>query len=263
MGPDWFTVVAQIVNFLILLALLKRFLYGPIVRAMDRRETAIATRMEAADKRIDEAEQERVRYEKLARELAEARDELLFKARKEAEDLRKTLLEKAREEVGLSRAKWHEALRSERESLSRSLRRQVREEVCKVSRRVLREISDSSLEERIALCLERRIGNLGGEELEELARHFRASSRDIVVRSAFEMDHNAREAMIRVVRTLCDSAIPLFEKDPSMVCGIEVSAGGRSLSWNFEHHLEMLEEKLVEAMESSPPSIQGRSTEES
>jgi len=114
MGPDWFTVVAQIVNFLILVALLKRFLYGPIVRAMDRRETAIATRMEAADKRIDEAEQERMRYEKLARELAEAKDELRLKARKEAEQLRETLLKEAREEVDMSRAKWHEALRSER-----------------------------------------------------------------------------------------------------------------------------------------------------
>lgn len=263
MGPDWFTVVAQIVNFLILVALLKRFLYGPIVRAMDRRETAIATRMEAADKKIDEAEQERVRYEKLARELAEARDELRAKARKEAEELREMLLEKAREEVDVSRAKWHEALQSARESLILSLRRQVREEVCKVSRRVLRDISDSSLEERIALCLERRIRNLGGEELAELARHFHASSRDIVVRSAFEMDDNARETMIRVVKTLCDSAIPLFEVEPSMVCGIEISAAGRSLSWNFEHHLDLLEEKLVEVMDKSPHAIQGDSTEES
>ena len=38
MGPDWFTVIAQIINFLILVALLKRFLYGPIIRAMERRE---------------------------------------------------------------------------------------------------------------------------------------------------------------------------------------------------------------------------------
>ena len=38
---DWFTVAAQAINFLILVLLLRRFLYGPIVKAMDDREAAI------------------------------------------------------------------------------------------------------------------------------------------------------------------------------------------------------------------------------
>src|SRR5512135_1691282 len=104
MGPDWFTVIAQIINFLILVALLKRFLYGPIVRAMDRREEEIASRLDAAAKKSVDAEQERERYETLARELAEAREEMRAGAREEAEELREDLLEKAREEVGRSRA---------------------------------------------------------------------------------------------------------------------------------------------------------------
>ena len=44
---DWFTVVAQIVNFLILVALLKRFLYGPLIRAIDARENGIAAQIAA------------------------------------------------------------------------------------------------------------------------------------------------------------------------------------------------------------------------
>ncbi len=63
MGADWFTVVAQIINFLILVALLKRFLYGPIIRAMDRREAEIASRMDAASDKTADAEKQRIRYE--------------------------------------------------------------------------------------------------------------------------------------------------------------------------------------------------------
>ena len=44
---NWFTVAAQVVNFLILAVLLKRFLYGPIVRAMAAREERIASEMAA------------------------------------------------------------------------------------------------------------------------------------------------------------------------------------------------------------------------
>ena len=48
---NWFTVAAQIVNFLILVALLKRFLYGPIVAAMSAREGRIAAQLTEAQRK--------------------------------------------------------------------------------------------------------------------------------------------------------------------------------------------------------------------
>jgi F-type H+-transporting ATPase subunit b len=248
MGPDWFTVIAQIINFLILVALLKRFLYGPIVRAMDRREEEISARLAAAAKKADDAEQERQRYETLARELAEAGEEMRAKAREEADALRGKLLEKAREEVDRSRSQWLESFRGERESFLRSLRRHVCEEACTVARKVVTEMADSSLEERMAACLERRIRDMNGEEREELTGHFRASGGEVIVRSAFELSTEGRTALSRAVNILTDAAALRFEVEPSLVCGVEILAGGRSLAWNLDQHLDDLEEKLVEAM---------------
>ncbi|HAB91660.1 MAG TPA: F0F1 ATP synthase subunit B, partial [Pseudomonas sp.] len=45
MSIDWITVLAQIANFLVLLWLLKRFLYRPILDGIDAREAEIARRM--------------------------------------------------------------------------------------------------------------------------------------------------------------------------------------------------------------------------
>lgn len=251
MGPDWFTVIAQIINFLILVALLKRFLYGPIVRAMDRREAEIASKLEGAARKIVEAEQERERYETLTRELAEAREDMRIKARAEADELRKNLLEKAREEVDRSREQWRESFRGERESFLRSLRRHVCEEACSVARKVVTEMADSSLEERMAACLERRIREMGTEERGELSGHFRVSGREIVVRSAFELSTGGRTALTRALNSLTD-AVPLrFEVEPSLVCGVEILAGGRSLAWNLQEHLDDLEERLDEALGKS------------
>ncbi len=56
---DWFTVVAQALNFLILVWLLKRFLYKPILNALDAREKRIAAELADADARKAEARQER------------------------------------------------------------------------------------------------------------------------------------------------------------------------------------------------------------
>jgi F-type H+-transporting ATPase subunit b len=52
---DWFTVSAQVVNFLILVWLLKRFLYRPILNAIDAREKRIATELADADAKRAEA----------------------------------------------------------------------------------------------------------------------------------------------------------------------------------------------------------------
>ncbi len=59
MPIDWFTVVAQAFNFLILVWLLKRFLYKPILHAIDEREKGIAAQLAEADAKKAEAQEER------------------------------------------------------------------------------------------------------------------------------------------------------------------------------------------------------------
>ena len=56
---DWFTVGAQVLNFLILVWLLKRFLYKPILDAIDAREERIAAELADADAKKAEAQKER------------------------------------------------------------------------------------------------------------------------------------------------------------------------------------------------------------
>ena len=60
---DWFTVSAQVVNFLILVWLLKRFLYKPILHAIDAREKRIAAELADADAKMSEAQQERDEFQ--------------------------------------------------------------------------------------------------------------------------------------------------------------------------------------------------------
>lgn len=72
---DWFTVIAQIVNFLVLLLLLRRFLYRPILDAMQARERKVAERLESAAQERIRAEEERERYKALTEELRQRQSE--------------------------------------------------------------------------------------------------------------------------------------------------------------------------------------------
>lgn len=81
---DWFTVVAQIINFLILVALLKYFLYGRIVAAMTQRQEEISARWEEARQQREAAAKELEAARDRNRQLDQQREALLANAPRRA-----------------------------------------------------------------------------------------------------------------------------------------------------------------------------------
>ena len=77
MQIDWFTVGAQTINFLLLVWLLKRYLYGPILKAIDARERQVAKVLSDADTIKSDAELERKLFEQKNFEIDVKHDELL------------------------------------------------------------------------------------------------------------------------------------------------------------------------------------------
>src|ERR1700736_5749722 len=114
---DWFTVAAQITNFLLLVWLLKRFLYKPILGAMDAREQRIAAQLRDAETQKSEAEVQSKRLREAREEFERQKQALLSQAKAEAEATRQRLTEQARDEIVTLRLKWREALREEENAL--------------------------------------------------------------------------------------------------------------------------------------------------
>ncbi len=101
---DWFTVGAQALNFIVLVWLLKRFLYKPILQAVDAREKRIAKELADARAKMAEAEKLRDEFEHKNIEFGSQRATLLGKATDEATSERRRLLEDARKGGRMPRA---------------------------------------------------------------------------------------------------------------------------------------------------------------
>src|ERR1700677_5110648 len=93
---NWFPVVAQVINFLILVWLLKRFLYKPILQAIDQREKGIATQLAQAEAKRAEAQKQCDDFQHKNEAFDQERASLLKKAEEEANAQRQRLLEDAR-----------------------------------------------------------------------------------------------------------------------------------------------------------------------
>ena len=109
---DWFTVAAQLANFAILVWLLKRFLYRPVLDAMDAREKRVRETVAAADRQKAAAEEETKRLREQQDAFAAQKEALLEKAREEAAATRDELLAQARKEADASQTQRRDLARS-------------------------------------------------------------------------------------------------------------------------------------------------------
>jgi F-type H+-transporting ATPase subunit b len=252
---DWFTVGAQVLNFLILVWLLKRFLYKPILHAIDSREQRIAKELADADTTKTEAEKEREEFQKKNEEFDQQRDELLSKVKDEAKAVRQRLLDEARQAADALRAKRQDALKREQQSLNDEITRRTQEEVFAIARKTLTDLAGTTLEERMSEVFRRRLRELNDVAKEGLAKALKTSSDPALVRSAFELPSEQRASIQQAINETFSAEIQVrFETAPDVISGIELTAKGRKVAWSIVDYLASLQKSVGELLkEPSKP----------
>ena len=251
---DWYTIIFQIVNFLILVFLLRYFLYGPIIRAMDERERKIVQREEEAAAQKEEAAKEAKAYLRKSEELQEQEEELRDKARAEAEKEKHELLNKARREVDETRQRWEEAFEREKETFITELRRRIGQQACSVARRCLQDLADARLEELTWGLFLKKIAELSTDERSALQEALAEGGYKAFLRTVFDLPEKNIKELEAVLRKVINNrkSISLSAKtDPDLICGLELEAGGYRLAWNIDSYLEDVEEQILRELEQT------------
>lgn len=246
MEIDWFTFIAQIVNFLILVALLRHFLYKPVMRAMDKREEKIASRLEEGRRAKEEAEEEKAALRQEREELEKKRRQGLEDAEQEARERREALLDEARQEVEETREAWRRSVEEDSEAFLEDLRQKAGEEILSVLRSALQDLSGRALEDRIIEVFEERLRKLEDGEKDKIRAAAAKSEGGLRISSAFELPEKRRERL----RTALDEALDSpgevrFETEADTLCGLELHTDGWKAGWSLDTYLDRLEERLL------------------
>lgn len=243
---DWFTVGAQALNFVILVWLMKRFLYGPILEAIDARETRIAAELADADAKRAEAQRERAEFEHKNEAFDHQRAALLSQATDEAKAERRRLLGEAREAAEALSAKRQETLKSEAHDLSHAIGRQTRDEVFAIARKALTDLATTSLEERMSDVFTRRLREMDGQAKARLGEALKAASDPSLVRSAFELPPQQRAAIESALNDALSGEVQVrFEVAPDLIAGIELATNGQKVAWSIDDYLGSLEQSVA------------------
>jgi len=254
---DWYNVIFQIINFLVLVFLLRRFLYGPIIRAMDEREQKIIEREEKAAREREKAEKEAQQYREQKEELEQKEDEIIEKAHEKAEQEKRELVNEAREDVEETRRRWEEAFEREKETFIVELRRRIGQQACSIARRCLEDLADSRLEELTWDLFLEKIKDLPEEEISELKGAITSDDGKVALLSAFKPADEKVEKMQQVLQDIHDDSeqkIKLeLKTDQDLICGLELSAGGYRVAWSMDSYLDDVEAEILKDLEQNMP----------
>ena len=245
MPIDWFTVVAQVINFMILVWLLKRFLYRPILNAIDTREQGIADQLADAEAKKSEALRERDDFLSKNEKFDKERAELRKQAADETSAERQRILEEARRDADTLRVKLEESLKTEHLHLSEEIVRRAQKEIIATTRKVLADLASESLDERISEVFVLRLRELTVDQKEQLAGALKRSNDSVRVRSAFPLSPVQQSAVEKAIRDSLNSDIQVhFEIVPELVSGIELVTNGQKVAWSITDYMSTLERNL-------------------
>lgn len=244
MEIDGFTFVAQIINFVILLVLLRLTLYKPIIRVMNEREERIKARLRDAEHTQKQAEADAQALRAERRELDEHRSELMAQARRDADAHRRELEGQAREQVEAARAAWLEEIDREKQTFFQELQQRAASEVLAIARQTLTDLASAELEHHIVNRFVEQLDTMSNDEREALRQDLRAVKEPVVLRSAFEIDPGA---LTRVREALGDGLDMRVEQTPELICGVTLKTPRYEIAWSVDSYLKALEAQVGEA----------------
>ncbi len=248
---DWFTVGAQALNFLVLVWLLKRFLYKPVLNAIDVREKRIAAELADASAKKAEAQKDRDELQKKHLAFDQQRSTLLSKAEDEAKTERARLFGEARTDADRLRASERTAAQAEQLKLAAEITRLAMQEVFGIARKTLADLATVSLEERMAEVFTRRLRELDSQAKASLADSLKMSTDGGTLRSTFDLQPQQRAAIQNAINETFSADIRIrFETVPDAICGIELSSNGQKMEWSIADYLATLDQKVGALLEA-------------
>ncbi|HDQ05071.1 MAG TPA: hypothetical protein ENN23_11060 [Deltaproteobacteria bacterium] len=250
MHIDWFVLFCQIFNFLLLVYLLKRFLFWRIIKAIDEREARIAASFSEAQEIKAKAAQAADLYEKKNKFLAEKSEQLLNEANSAAEARKKELMEKVREEVDSIKIRWQTMLAREKEAFFQDLRVRAAREIYATARKAMRDLADADLEAQIVNEFIRRVRSLDKEKTGEIRKAISGGGNKVVVQSAFDIDKDTQAKIEQALKKQITNGFTIrYMTQPDVVSGIELRVNGHKIAWSLNEYLENLVENLTETIQ--------------
>ncbi len=244
MQIDWWTLLLQAINFLVLVWLLWRFLYKPVREVIEKRKRLAGEAFAEADRQKQEAEAARQRFEDDRAALAQERQQMLKKSHEDLEKERRQALDDAKRQADELLEDARQAIAKERAAALTEIR-QAATLAVELASDVLRQTRPEGGAGDYMARLEKQLAEMPPEERERLEKDLAEDGAALEVVTAAPL---GPEAQSDWARRLAVSLAPedkiRFAVDPGILGGAELRFPHAVLKFTWADQLRKAKELL-------------------
>jgi len=256
MQINWFTVIAQVLNFLVLVWLMKRYLYKPILSAIDEREKKIKVQLEDAKNDKADAKTEQDEFNKKNQAFDQQKKNMMDKATADAAAQSQKLLEVAKNNAKTLQDKLEKTAKEQQADLKHQMEQKTAREVFAITKKVLATLADVNFEAQSVNVFIKRISEIKEDEKDLFKKALSSGSAPILVQSAFDLPEKQQtEIKSAVTKMLGTKPSFGFKTSPALLGGIELTTKGYKLAWSIAAYINSFEKSIAEADKQSPTSL--------
>ena len=246
MEINWFTVIAQIVNFLILVWLLKRFLYKPVLDAIDAREKKIASQLEDAATKKAEAKKDKELFRLKNETFDRERSEKMNEVHNQIDSEKQRLFEEVRKESTVLRSKFEDSLKQQEQEIVDRLKRKTKDAVFEIAGKTLSDLASANLEEQVVNVFIKKIKDLDGAAKSKFIDALKNNEGAITIKSVFDLSDRSKKELEKAIEKITGKQNDFqYGLEPELVSGIEIETASYQLSWNIDSYLDSLKKDSI------------------
>jgi F-type H+-transporting ATPase subunit b len=235
------TSLFQVVNFVVLVAILRWLLYRPLREAIDRRREANARAQTEAEAARREAAALQAKLDRQLADLDRDREKVIREARERAEAERQAWMAHTEEASRRRREELEHQLARERVEALRSLRAELVHSAVELASRLLSEASDSTLQLRLASRLVDELRRIPDDERIRLRGEWDDGEAALVETTA-ELNGEALHELCSAIESLAGRPLGVsVQVRPDLLGGVRLRIGGHVWDASMAGRLEELE----------------------
>jgi F-type H+-transporting ATPase subunit b len=221
------TFLFEVVNFAVVVYVLRRILYRPLHDAIDARRQANEQAMADARKAREEAEALQRRLDERLAALDRERQDVVRKAREQAETEAAAIVAEAERAAQARREQNERQREADRAEAFAALRNEIVQSARNLAERFVTEAGGASLQERLTDRLVAELERVPDAERLRLRAGW-SDGETGVVESAAELGEDRLRVLDSAVSSLAGREVALARKvDPSLLCGLRLRLGGQ------------------------------------
>ncbi|MCW8855306.1 MAG: F0F1 ATP synthase subunit delta [Gammaproteobacteria bacterium] len=238
MELNWSTFFLEIINFLVLVWILKRFLYHPVLDVLEKRREKIEQSLDDVEQLKTEATSLHQQYQRQLNDLnlekQHARETLL----QEIETERTQRLEQLQTELASEREKAAVIEQRQQTETLRQYEKNAHQQGARFAARLLNNLASPELEQRLFDLLIKTLDELDKAQQLALLNSYTTATDGIMVTSAYALSDEQRQQLESSLSTLCKQPLQLrYQQDPELLAGLRIVIGAWVLRINIQDEL--------------------------